>query len=102
MEGCCWRGICVVCASLWQVPIAEVWPNTTLVLQSDSCPSACQACGRLQSELTPKCAWNSRAAAAAYVFIAAADLSNYSAWHYRTLLLPRLHNEDITTGEHGL
>jgi hypothetical protein len=29
---------------------------------------------------------------------AVADLSNYSAWHYRTLLLPRLHNEDITTG----
>jgi len=33
------------------------------------------------------------------VLCCAADFSNYSAWHYRTLLLPRLHNEDITTGD---
>jgi hypothetical protein len=32
--------------------------------------------------------------------LCAADFSNYSAWHYRTLLLPRLHNEDINTGAH--
>jgi hypothetical protein len=31
----------------------------------------------------------------------AADFSNYSAWHYRTMLLPRLYNEDIATGVHG-
>lgn len=37
----------------------------------------------------------------ACVFVHAADFSNYSAWHYRTLLLPRLHNEDINTGGRG-
>jgi geranylgeranyl transferase type-2 subunit alpha len=30
----------------------------------------------------------------------AADFSNYSAWHYRTMLLPQLYNEDIATGVH--